>query len=214
MVPDSLALVIWVKLFWVWFKPASSIPRRESLFPEMDAVRMREYPIMPVMVAALKKSRVNKEFVHVIRHVKSLTTHLQGKLEHSCRQTDKEIISAFAASNGESINAFLNRLIWKMWIRGIQPSLEDWPNTALILESSWLLWQERRVCTRSHWTIATERIALQGTAAEMCSNHPKGTYSFRTTGGNPRTFNDQVIHERRQLREKRLPNIRYIEKGA
>ena len=54
---------------------------------------MREYPIMPVMVAALKKSRVNKEFVHVIRHVKSLTTHLQGKLEHSCKQTDKEIIA-------------------------------------------------------------------------------------------------------------------------
>ena len=88
--------------------------RRESLFPKMDAVRMREYPVIPVMVVTLKKSRVNKEFVHVIRHVKSLITHLQGKLEHSCKQTDKEIISAYAASNGESINAFLNRLIWNM----------------------------------------------------------------------------------------------------
>lgn len=193
----SLALVIWVKLFWVWFKPTSSIPHRESLFPEMDAVRMREYPIMPVMVAALKKSRVNKEFVHVIRHVKSLTTHLQGKLEHSCKQTDNEIIAAYAASNGESINAFLNRLIWKMWIRGIHPSLEDWPNTALILESSWLLWQERRACTRSHWTISTERIAIPGLSAEMCSNHPKETYSFRTTSGNPRPFIDRGVLKRR-----------------
>lgn len=80
----------------------------------MDAVRMREYPVMPVMVATLKKSRATKELVHVILHGKSLTTHLQGKLEHSCKQTDKEIIAAYAASNGESINAFLNRLIWEM----------------------------------------------------------------------------------------------------
>ena len=80
----------------------------------MDAVRMREYPAMPVMVATLKKSRATKELVHVILHGKSLTTHLQEKLEHSCKQTDKEIIAAYAASNGESINAFLNRLIWKM----------------------------------------------------------------------------------------------------
>lgn len=163
----------------------------------MDAVRMREYPVMPVMVATLKKSRATKELVHVILHGKSLTTHLQEKLEHSCKQTDKEIIAAYAASNGESINAFLNRLIWKMWIRGIHPSLEDWPNTALILESSWLLWQERRACTRSHWTISTERIAIPGLSAEMCSNHPKETYSFRTTSGNPRPFIDRGVLKRR-----------------
>ena len=197
MATDSLALVIWVKLFWVWFKPASSIPHQESLFPEMDAVRMREYSVMPVMVATLKKSRATKELVHVILHGKSLTTHLQEKLEHSCKQTDKEIIAAYAASNGESINAFLNRLIWKMWIRGIHPSLEDWPNTALILESSWLLWQERRACTRSHWTISTEHIAIPGLSAEMCSNHPKETYSFRTTSGNPRPFIDRGVFKRR-----------------
>lgn len=77
----------------------------------MDAVRMREYPVMPVMVATVKKSMATKELVHVILHGKSLTTHLQGKIEHSCKQTDKEIIAAYAASNGESINAFLNRLI-------------------------------------------------------------------------------------------------------
>mgnify|MGYP007065295855 CR=1 FL=1 len=65
---------------------------------------MREYPIMPVMVAALKKSRVNKEFVHVIRHVKSLTTHLQGKLEHSCKQTDKEIIKMMLDTQTEQEN--------------------------------------------------------------------------------------------------------------
>ncbi len=52
---------------------------------------MREYPVMPVMVTALKKSRATKELVHVILRGKSLTTHLQGKLEHSCKQTDKEI---------------------------------------------------------------------------------------------------------------------------
>lgn len=55
---------------------------------------MREYPVMPVMVATLKKSRATKELVHVILHGKSLTTHLQEKLEHSCKQTDKEIIAA------------------------------------------------------------------------------------------------------------------------
>ena len=65
---------------------------------------MREYPVMPEMVATLKKSRATKELVHVILHGKSLTTHLQGKLEHSCKQTDKEIIKMMLDTQTEQEN--------------------------------------------------------------------------------------------------------------